>query len=384
MLTTFSDLLDHALAYLGGDTARANSDKARRAVVAAYKELAARHPWSWYRAGGRVVTVAQYSTGTVAFDYTGGAAERLVTLTGGTFPAWAASGTIVIGDVPYEVSTRESSTTLTLGTAQNPGEDVAAGTAYTLYQDAYAIPSDCRTLDEVTIDTVGQSLQYRHPGEWATFRRRNSGPGKPLLFGLAGAGTAAGGMNMLLWPPPDARYELDFLYQRTPRAMLLDRREAGLVTISAASAAVAGTNTAFTAAMVGSVIRVADNTTDPVTGPEGDNPPAEERVISAVASATTLTVSEAFTAGYTAAKYVVTDPADVDDVVAGRYLLREVERQCRIAARMEMTRAEMQEYTNSLKEAQAADSRYSGPRAAGAGGLARYRLRDYRAGTEFE
>lgn len=383
MYVTFADLLDHALGYLGGDAGVANSDRARRAVLAAYQELPQRHPWSAYQGVGRLVTNASYNTGAVEFDYTGGSSELLVTLSDGTWPAWAADGTLVIADVPYEVAERLSDTTLTLEPTTNPGEDVAAGTAYTLYRDTYAAPSDLLAGAEMVVDSVAWRLLYRRPADWAQLRRRNTGPAKPRAFTVTGDGATAGGPAFRFWPPPDARYAIDFLYKRRPRAISIDRRDAGTVTTTSGSATVTGAGTAFTAAMAGSVLRVGTSPTVKPTGAGGNDPAAFEGVIGEVASATSLTLTAAATATLSGRAHVVSDPADIDQDVQLRLLYRLIERQCRAMARMKELPEEDREYQRALAEAREADSRYAGRRAAGAEFLPGHRLADFPV-TEFD
>jgi hypothetical protein len=381
-VTTYSDLIDHALSYLGGDPGRANADRARRAVLAAYAEYPTRANWSFLRTVARVVTVAAYSTGTVEYDHAGGSSERLVTLTGGTFPAWAADGTIAINDIPYSVASRVSGTALTLESAENPGEDVAAGATYSLFRDTYPLPAGVTRVDKVIRSTVGAEIVYGHPADWVEYRRRNAGPGSPLFVAVVGRPAPGGAPLLAVWPPPDGVYVIDALAKRTPRALRIDRREDGTATTS--GTAVAGTGTAFSADMVGSVIRFAADPAQPVTGPGGDNQYAGEATVAAVASATALTIDAALAAEVVGGRYVVSDPADIDDAVAGRYLLREVERQCRLAARVEVTRVEEAAYRDALADARAADSRYQGERQAGGGLIAPRRLADFPVGTEFQ
>ncbi|HET6575194.1 MAG TPA: hypothetical protein VFG68_16425, partial [Fimbriiglobus sp.] len=373
MYVTFSDLLDHALAYLGGDAGRANSDRARRAVLAAYQDLPTRHPWKHYQTLGRVVTVASYATGTVAYTNS----TRTVTLSGGTWPSWAASGTIVIADVPYDVETRDSNSALTLGTAQNPGADVAALTSYTLYQDTYAAPTDLLTGYELTLDAVGNRLAYRPPSEWAQLRRVNSTVGRPQLFCLTGGGTAAAGLVFRFWPAPDTIYPIDLLYKRRPRALAFDRKDAGTASATTSSTALTGANTAFAAAMAGSVVRLAADNKDAPTGNDGNNRAQFEGVISSVTSATALTLAAVADQTLAGVKYVISDPADIDQDVHLRLLYRLIERQCRIMARMKELPEEDREYQKALAEAREADSRYAGRQVAGLNEVRPLRLRDY-------
>lgn len=72
-----------------------------------------------------------YSTGTVVYDHTGGANERQLTLTGGTWPTWAKSpGRIFINEDWYSLDTRVSDSIVTLKSTDNPGADVASTTFY--------------------------------------------------------------------------------------------------------------------------------------------------------------------------------------------------------------------------------------------------------------
>lgn len=374
MATTYADLVDHALYYLGGTADRAQAEPARLAVLAAYRELPARRTWSFLREVRRTTTNAPYSTGTVTYTHS----TRTVTLTGGTFPDWAADGysTLYLGDTPYPVAARPTTTTLTLTAGANPGADVSAESEYTLYTDTYPLPAGTLSIDAAVLNPNGTRLCYRQPADWPLLRRRNDGPGQPSDLAVSGVASPPGsGPALLLWPPPDARYQVDYLARRAPRPLRVDRRDDG--TVTAASTTVTGVNTLFTAALVGSLIRVPADPSQPVTGPAGANPWAEERTVTAVASATSLTIDSAFDGTYSGTTYLISDPVDADWDVAGNYLLREVERQCRLVRRMEPTPLEDQHYQRALVDAKAADSRYTGRTAAGEGYAGPYRLSDH-------
>ena len=98
--------------------------------------------WSFLYKQDSVSIQAPYSTGTIAFDYTGGTHELQVTLSAGTWPSWAIEGMISISGSDYDVATRVSDTVILLATDNNPGEDVAASTAYSLHKDDYNLPDD--------------------------------------------------------------------------------------------------------------------------------------------------------------------------------------------------------------------------------------------------
>ena len=74
-----------------------------------------------------------YTTGAVVYDHTGGASERLLTLSGSgaAYPSWAGSAKVRIGSTTYDVDSRLSDTTLTLSSSSNPGTDVGSS-SYTM------------------------------------------------------------------------------------------------------------------------------------------------------------------------------------------------------------------------------------------------------------
>jgi len=109
------------------------------------------HEWSFMKKIAYLTLKQEYATGTIAYDHTGGASERLVALsgTGAAFPSWAADTgvTIVIEDRPYDVVSVSAGNKITLAATtdasnpQNPGADVAAGTSYSL-RPFYLMPAD--------------------------------------------------------------------------------------------------------------------------------------------------------------------------------------------------------------------------------------------------
>jgi hypothetical protein len=81
------------------------------------------HDWSFFRPVKDITTTAPYATGTVTI------AAGVVTLTGGTFPSWAADGILKVSNAYYSVATRDSNTQLTLDTTSLT---VASATAFQL------------------------------------------------------------------------------------------------------------------------------------------------------------------------------------------------------------------------------------------------------------
>lgn len=381
-LWTYKDAVDHALDYLGASVSNEAARDARRAILAAYREIGNIHRWSYFYQRGRIATVAPYSTGTVAYDHTGGTYERQLTLSSGSWPSWATFGVVVISNIAYEVAERKSSSVLTLSATSNPGDDVAAGTTYSIYRDTYPLPTDLVAIDEVI--NVGQilSMAYEHPRGWLNRQRITQSPASPFMYTVAGDQNYFGTLALKLFPAPDQVYQLDFLYQRRPRPLGLDEYSTGTVTVTANDQTVTGSGTTFTSSMVGSVIRLSDDATNKPTGVIGSEPPAAERVIMAYTSATALTVDTAFEDSLSGVKFLISPPLDLEEGAMLTAFWRCVEKELAVIRKMKDRDAIYGLYRQALLEAMEADSRSFMPRASGGPGVYPYRLRDFPRGTD--
>lgn len=368
-LTTYSDLVDHALTYLAKSADEAAALDARRAVQAAYREVANARQWSCYFKLARLNLSAPYSTGTVAYDHTGGTYERQLTLTDGTWPDWAAYGDVKIDDVCYEVADRKSATVLQLAELSNPGEDVAAGEAYTIFRDTYPLPSDLIAVEGIRWADQSGGPCFAHASHWLDGRARVSvGQGRPSLFAVTGDPNFQGLLAARFDPAPDAAYAAELLYQRRGRPLKVFKVGAdgdGTVSVTAGSQTVTGVGTSFSSAHAGAVIRFSEDENEP-DDLAGVNPAAEERVVMSVTNSTTLLVDDVATQTLSGVAYLISDPVDVEAGAMMNYLLREVERQVRLVARMKATNEELMAYEQSRLLAFEADSRFIGPRVAGA------------------
>lgn len=309
-LFTFGDLTEHLMIRLGGGALDQDAHVYRAAAQEAMREFVGRHEWSYYYAILRIQANAPYSTGTVAYTH----ATRTLTLTDGTWPEWAALGVILIGTQAYEVESRDSGATLTLSPNSNPGQDVAAGTAYTLYRDSYPLPVDFVTFSGPIVDAQGWiRLAPTTPKNWLSHQRLLNGPGEPTIVAVVGSPNYIGGRSLRFSPPPSTAKNYEAVYRRRPRPLVTASETTGTVTIVADSLTVTGTGTAFKDLHVGCVFRPGTASETP-TGLSGLNPAVEERIVTAVdTTAQTLTVDAAFSYDYSAVKYTLSDPVDAEE-----------------------------------------------------------------------
>lgn len=183
---------------------------------------AMQHRWSFLHPITTLTTQAPYSTGTIVYDHTGGSNEREITLTNGTWPLWAADGSITISATTYAVLTRTSDSVILLADGDNPGADVASGTSFELGRQDMDLADNFGGV-EGTITYQGQSgkppIVIVGTNEILELRNRQTVPIRPPYVAavrprdLADVTSDVGQRwEMLFYPTPDAAYVLTFQY----------------------------------------------------------------------------------------------------------------------------------------------------------------------------
>ena len=352
---TYDDLIGHALDYMGAATDAQTERFARRAVQLAYSQMKDQRNWTYYYQIGRITTVAPTSTGTISYSNS----TRIVTLTGDTWPSWAADGSLVISNVIYPVISRLSDTEILLGEANNPGNDVSAGTSFTFFRDTYTLPVDFGAMDSVyRMSGAPFSLTYLTPGNFLASQVVNVGPSEPLYYTVISDPNRYGVLAIKFRPGPSSIFPFNFVYRRRPRTLRINKNSDGKTSLASASTTVTGFGTSFTADMIGAMARFSDGADNIPTGISGDNPFWLERSITDVTSATSLTIDSVPGQDLTKVAFSISDPVDIESGAMMTYLLREVERQCRAVKRMKVTSPEENAvYELSLRQAMEADSR---------------------------
>lgn len=316
-IKTFQDAIDKVLDAHNADYATENVRKVRGSVMGAYREFHGLHAWTYYRRRGTIATEASQQTGTVTYTHS----TRTVTLSGSTWPDSIEHYRLNIDGKYYTIQDKTSSTTIILPESDNPGEDVAAGTAYILYRAQYPAPADVgRGTRMFGFNNLGYSPRHVDPNTMIAMQTL-----MPGTTGIIEAYTImtdpSGQMVFEFTPIPNVRDVYRYVYVAIPRPLQLFGTAAeyvtGTVTVSGTS--VTGSGTTWTDDMVGCVMRFSSTVSAP-TGVEGrknlDNPYAEQSIITAVNSATSITLSSAPTGTYSGAAYSIGAPLDIDPVVA--------------------------------------------------------------------
>lgn len=304
-MLTYYDAVEHLITSSFGGPQDGEQTDIRTSIQRAYSELSTIRDWNYYQTHGRIrfsinwhgsVT---YSQDTRFFDLASGDA----------FPANSVLCRMRLNNTVAKIATRVSNTRLLCDPVLTPSSDFLNATVATLYQDTFPLPSDFRSLDSPIDHVAWTRFIYVSADQAMKLENANNLAGPPHAWTVIKDPQSTGWAIKVVGYPV-ANSNLDFTYRRLPRRLRISGHEAssrqGTVTI--AGTAVTGSGTAFTSAMVGSVLRVGTATDMP--GSDGSLLPYQgEAVIASVASGTACTLATPLTA--TGAKYLVTDLVDM-------------------------------------------------------------------------
>lgn len=190
--------------YVDRQGAKADTEK-YDIVNDALAYLATAKDWPFLLRHGVIDFVAPYTTGTIAIT----TATTTVTLSGGTWPSWAASGHLVIDSQLYEVASRDSDTQLTLSETFN-GDTISAG-SYTLMQYRYTLPTDLLKIKEILL---GDDWPW---GTTSVAQARLDMAVSQHQWGRTGPSLWAVSHNLFsVWPWPTTKRRVNLLYQILP------------------------------------------------------------------------------------------------------------------------------------------------------------------------
>lgn len=294
---------------------------AKDAIQSAYRDLRTRHRWASYERRGTFQTDAAFQTGTVSYDHTGGASERLLTFTD-TLPSWAIAGKVRLGVAYYEIESILGPTTATLKEHSNPGADVAAGTEFVLTHSLYVMPPEVRYIYQI-IDTQDRtqiaivSLRTVQRGSIVSWPI----PSTPIDAAAYVDPAHYGCIAIELSPSPAQVRTYDYTYLAYPRDLVIEKYSTGTVSVGSSSTTIALTGGIFPEACVGSVIRFSQDAIREPTGISGntddvDNPYFAERFIIDRTDDTHVVIDSAISSSAIGpVAYVVSDPLDLDPTV---------------------------------------------------------------------
>lgn len=315
---TYSDAIEHLQDYCGGAADAKGQSFIRRSVVRSYKDISQHSKgWRYYIRRGRVRQKAPVSSSTITYT----SSTRVLALASGSWPTWAPLGVVRIDNVDYQIDSVSGGNAI-LNALNCPLDDIAAGTSYELYQTEYPLPADFQDIvipSGYGLSSNSFDQSYVTPEQWYAMEKTDGSEGDTYYWTIIGSQyvNSYGVKALCVRPIPSTTQDYEFLYRRRAREVRYSGYEpsdyAGTISISGTT--VTGSGTSFTSRMVGSVIRLTDSTTTTPTGFGGLNPYTEEFVITAVASATSLSITNTPSLTYSGCKYRISDAMDVDQVM---------------------------------------------------------------------
>jgi hypothetical protein len=359
-ILTFEDAYDRLESWIRFYSEKsADANMIRRCIMEAYDEVANAHSWTFLKQTTRIQLKAPQTTGTATYDHTGGTYERMLTLSGATWPTDVVDYDIRIDDIVCHIDERKSSTIVTLAADMCPPADLT-GETYSLFPRWYLLPSDfeamANTLEETYRWTLGDYVSLE---EIAELLRTDSTTGDIRYYSIGAAEGIYGNLALYVWPPSGTTETLDFVYRRRPRELRHSGKASndyvGNITVTGNSATITGASTAFSETMEGAIIRLSSTSTRP-TDFSGSNPRVEERAIASYTSATLATADAVFSANRSSVGYTISDPIDLH-VSVHETFLRCCEKHAANALRMYPNEkmAAMQAYEDALAKAKGMD-----------------------------
>lgn len=208
-----SSLLD-AVLYATGHSTPATETTKRRAILQyvnnRYQDICMGTHWRWLKAAYDFNLEAPYSTGTVTVTL-GDTAVTGVGTDWSLLPISAKDLFFVDGSsVVYHVSTRDSSTALTLETEFS--EDTSADTGYMIARNQYKLPKETDHLVSFIVNSQDKMI----PLGIADFRRVQSSQagltGQPKYYTMSRRDTDDDAVYIEVYPSPDKKYQCHIDY----------------------------------------------------------------------------------------------------------------------------------------------------------------------------
>jgi len=301
----YSDVFSGLEEFCRGHGSGQPGEAIRLAILDAYDEVGGAWNWTWLEDVFRLHLNESQDDGTVDYVHS----TKKLTLSDSTWPSWVGKGSsLYLNDLVCDVESRDSDTELTLDDDRNPGEDLS-GESYTVFERWIELPDDFVSTKAPMAESFYRFGTPSSLDEIERMHRWRPTTGEITHYAVGRNPDAA--MAFHPYPASNGLATADIVYAKRPRALRfcghLPDHYAGTITV--AGTAVTGSGTAWTSAMVGSLLRISANANQP-TGLEGANPYLEEIIISAVGGAESLTLADSGTTAE-AVRARVTDPVDL-------------------------------------------------------------------------
>jgi len=212
IIASYFSLLERVGQYLFGLRSGYSPDQIwdiEDCIRSGLRNVYAAHSWSFFKPIKDVITTPPYTTGTIEV------VAGVVTLTGGTFPSWAADGTLKASSSYYSIASRDSGTQVTLN---DTSVAIAALTTHELGRPEIPLADEFESMagDSDLAYYPDQNDLYppvRQRGDQAIRTWQQDDPyfDRPVFYSVRNVefvATTGSRRRLAFYPTPDATYVL--------------------------------------------------------------------------------------------------------------------------------------------------------------------------------
>jgi hypothetical protein len=305
---TLNDMVHSLTLRSGAQPSDRHNARMVKAIQSAIRSLHTKHPWTYYKSQTRFTTSPEVAM-EITYDRTGGSTERLVTITSDSeWPADAAYGELFIGDKIYRVHRRLSDTTATLEPDHSPSADYTGEATWR--RRAYSFGREIIKVEYAHNITANRPLTSLPHAEFGASAYSQVVSGYTRNFSWQNHGGKFGGSEFVLHPAPIAEETIEVSALMLPIVPTITSVTGTDMAGSSGGYTLTSTAGAFSSRHVGCIVRVSINSTAP-TELNSDNWDFQA-FVTAVNSATSITISDPLPQSYSARGYVISSPIDIE------------------------------------------------------------------------
>lgn len=307
---TLHDLVHRLTLRLMGDSKERTKALAVRAIQDAIRAMPGKHSWKYYKRQARFTSTPPI-TPTVTYDVTGGANERQMTITSShVWPADVTYGEVVIGTNPYRVFQRISDTVITLEPDFAYPSDITSQDV-TWERRNYHFSREISKLIALVSITANRHIEYISSAEFQAADRSRWSSGLTTYCTMHNQGNRFGATELTLIPAPTVSETFEATAIVNPIIPKVELVSGTGASVSGNTVTVSGAS--FTDKLIGTIFRLGRESTAPtIYNYENYD---FQAFVTAVPSATTLTLSESIPSAASGKGYSMSSPIDIQTSV---------------------------------------------------------------------
>jgi hypothetical protein len=285
-----------------------------RAIQDAIRGLPSKHDWNYFRRQVRLKTSPRAGL-SVTYDHTGGAHERLLTVTDGVLPADAMFGEIRIGNTTYRILNRISDTEATLEDNFSLSEDFTGNCTWE--RRAYRFSREVVKVHYLHNISRNSPITLLSTQEFASLTHNGWGYGQVTHYTFQNHGGWFGESEFVLLPSPTVSETIEASVTVTPLVPHINEVSGSGAEATSGSFSVSVPGAEFSNRLIGCIFRLGRDAVQPINL-DSSNWDFQAFVVG-VPDSETLLLSEA-APETTVRGYCISSPIDVESSAMLEYV----------------------------------------------------------------